>query len=362
VTSKSKGRIIYICDWLPPDFGAVGQYSLGFARGYARHGFDVILIGLSSNVERKTIENDGVGRLKIVRLPASLYDKARWPQRLAWTLRTNLKLVHAVDLEAGSAEKIIFTGAPPFLLYFLVLGNLLWRRRLVYRITDFHPECLMASLVQVPAALRLFHRLTCVMRRWVDEFQVLGYDQMRRLEEIGIPAERITLKRDPVPVAVTGNECPLALPAELAGYRLLLYSGNWGVAHDVDTLVEGYVRHHREGTGRVGLWLNAVGSGADRVEAELRAARVPVVRSRPVPLELLPRLLVTADVHLITLKDAFVGYVMPSKVYGCIASRRPTIFIGSAMSDVHLLCAQANHGAGYQRVSVGDAVGMMAAL
>ena len=25
-------RLVYLCDWLPPDFGAVGQYSLLFAR------------------------------------------------------------------------------------------------------------------------------------------------------------------------------------------------------------------------------------------------------------------------------------------------------------------------------------------
>jgi hypothetical protein len=25
-------RLVYICDWLPPDFGAVGQYAMLFAR------------------------------------------------------------------------------------------------------------------------------------------------------------------------------------------------------------------------------------------------------------------------------------------------------------------------------------------
>ena len=41
-------RLVYICDWLPPDFGAVGQYAVLFAREWARDGWDVTLVGLTS--------------------------------------------------------------------------------------------------------------------------------------------------------------------------------------------------------------------------------------------------------------------------------------------------------------------------
>ena len=69
-----------------------------------------------------------------------------------------------------------------------------------------------------------------------------------------------------------------------------------------------------------------------------------------------------ADVHLITLEDAFVGYVMPSKVYACIASGRPILFIGSADSDVHALCRRSLPPDYYVRVDVGDADGVCSAL
>ena len=52
----------------------------------------------------------------------------------------------------------------------------------------------------------------------------------------------------------------------------------------------------------------------------------------------LASLLITPDAHLITLSDAFVGYVLPSKVHGCVASNKPILFIGSDRSDVHRLC------------------------
>ena len=41
-------RVVIIADWLPPDFGAVGQYMQLRARALAEQGHDVTLIGLAS--------------------------------------------------------------------------------------------------------------------------------------------------------------------------------------------------------------------------------------------------------------------------------------------------------------------------
>jgi hypothetical protein len=355
-------RLVYLCDWLPPDFGAVGQYSLLFARERAARGEDVVLGGLSSAVDSTAEEQPGAGRLRIVRLRARTYDRGDLRTRALWTLETNLALLWRLRREISRADEVLFTGSPPFMIHLLAPLNLLWRRRLTYRITDFHPECLIAELGRAPAALRLFHRLTVLLRRRVHRFEVLGEDQRRRLLEIGIPPERIVLKRDPSPVEIPAGTEPLDLPEELRGRKVLLYSGNFGVAHEHETFVEGYRRHHREGSGRVGLWLNATGARADRVEEILRREGLPVHRSRPLPLDLLPRLLVTPDAHLITLRDEFVGYVLPSKVYGCVQSGRPVLYVGSERSDVHLLAAGELPAGRYHRVDVGDPAGVARAL
>jgi hypothetical protein len=199
----------------------------------------------------------------------------------------------------------------------------------------------------------LIYKITIFWRRRVHEFEVLGYDQAERLREIGIPEHRIRLKRDPSPISIPPDTRPLGRPAEFEGKHLLLYSGNWGVAHDVQTFVDGYAAHHRQGRAHVVLWLNAVGSGADRVEQILRRGGLPFVRTQPVPLEQLAALLLAPDSHLITLSDAFVGFALPSKVHACIASQKPIVFIGSRRSDVHLLCEEGPSL--YRRVAVGDA-------
>ena len=81
-------------------------------------------------------------------------------------------------------------------------------------------------------------------------------------------------------------------------------------------------------------------AGRKRSRRRSKQRSLPFVRGAPVPREQLASLLVTPDAHLITLSDAFVGFVLPSKVHGCIASGRQVLFIGSAASDVHRLCTE----------------------
>jgi hypothetical protein len=134
------------------------------------------------------------------------------------------------------------------------------------------------------------------------------------------------------------------------------------VAHDETTLIEALHLHHVRGSGRFGLWLNATGAKADRVAARLRGLSLPIHQSAPVALDELARLLVTPDAHLVTLRDEFVGYVLPSKVWGCVESGRPVVFVGSAASDVHRICAERLPVQAYRRVDVGDAAGLALAL
>lgn len=355
-------ELVCICDWLPPDFGAVGQYALQFAREEAARGKAVALYGLSSARSSEAQEAHGPGTLKIARLQAPVYDRTNLRARAWWTLRTNFALVGRALRDMRRAREVLFTGSPPFMLHLLAPLNLFLRKKLVYRITDFFPECLMAEYSPPPRFLRLLHRLTLFWRRRVSVLEVLGEDQKRRLVEAGIPGERIRLRRDSSPVAITPHTRPLALPAALAGKKVLLYSGNFGVAHEHETFLAAYRRHHREGGRRVALWLNAQGARADALERSLEAEALPFHRTRPLPLEQLASLLITADAHLITLRDEFVGYVLPSKVYGCVASGKPILYIGSVESDVHLLCRAKQTPGRYFHADVGDEQAVFRAL
>ena len=261
------------------------------------------------------------------------------------------------SFESGDSR---FTGSPPYLLHFVAPLALLLGVRTRYRITDFHPECLIAARERPSRLLGGLLALTNFWRRRIESFEVIGEDQLKRLQDTGIPRERIALVRDGSPVAFAAAEASEKLPADLEGHCVLLYSGNYGIAHEVETVAEGYKLHYRQGTGRVRLWLSAAGAGAEDLAKRFAREGLPFHRSAPVPLERLAGLLRAPHAHLVTLKDRFVGFVMPSKIYACLDSGRPVIFVGSADSDVDLLARAAR--VGYWRVSCGDAAGFAAAL
>jgi hypothetical protein len=322
----------------------------------------VALYGLSAIAGSEQVENHGTGSLRIVRLGAALYDRTNFRARAWWTLKTNLALVSRAMRDMRNCREILFTGSPPFMLHVVAPLNIFLRKRLVYRISDFFPECMLLEYKKVPLVLRALYRLTQFWRRRIAQFEVLGEDQRRRLLESGIAPGRIVLRRDSSPVSIGRGTAPLRRPAELAGYRILLYSGNFGVAHDYETFLGGYRRHHRSGEGRLALWLNAIGRGADVLESALKEEGLPHFRTRPVPMEQLASLLVTPDAHLITLREPFWGYVLPSKVYGCLASGRPILFVGPKASDVHALCCEAHDARAYFHAGTGDPGAVLQAL
>ena len=267
-----KRRLVYICDWLPPDFGAVGQYAMLFAREWAKSGWEVTLVGLTSGEPRRDPnEPIGEGTLEVIRIHRPTYEKQRLAERLLWTIVSNLVLLKAAFGSMRRADAVLFTGSPPLMLHFIAPLNLIIRKKLIYRITDFHPECLIAERGQAGFLVNVLLRLTRFWRRRIDMFEVLGLDQARRLAESGIPEERIELKRNPSPVVFSPRLRPLQLPDALRdGSGVILYSGNWGVAHDDDTFIEAYSEYFRQSRHGLKFWLNAVGAKADRVENELR--------------------------------------------------------------------------------------------
>ena len=138
-------RLVYICDWLPPDFGAVGQYAVLFARQWASEGWAVTLVGLTSGPSnRQAAEPVGDGSLEVC-IHRRTYKKQKFVARLVWTVVSNVLLLAAAFRAMRRADAVLFTGSPPLMLHFIAPLNLLLRKQLIYRITDFHPECLIAE-------------------------------------------------------------------------------------------------------------------------------------------------------------------------------------------------------------------------
>ena len=275
-------RFVYICDWLPPDFGAVGQYAMLVARQRANEGWAVTLVGLTSGQStRLPVDAVAEGSLEIIRVHRPTYQKQKFVARLVWTVGSNLVLLGAAFKAMQRADTILFTGSPPLMVHFIAPLNILLRKKLIYRITDFHPECLIAERGHPGLALSLLLRLTRFWRRRIDAFEVLGVDQARRLAESGIAEGRMRLRPDFSPVTFTPGLVPDPLPEQLrGGAGVILYSGNWGLAHDETTFIDAYTRYSQQSNSGPSLLAECHGR-----KSRSRGKRAACARDPHLPLE-----------------------------------------------------------------------------
>ena len=85
--------------------------------------------------------------------------------------------------------------------------------------------------------LALLDRLTLFWRDAWPRFEVLGEDQRRACSTAAFAPERIDVAARSVTGAIGSSHLPLRRRRSSAGYRILLYSGNFGVAHDYETFL-----------------------------------------------------------------------------------------------------------------------------
>ncbi|HJS07628.1 MAG TPA: glycosyltransferase family 4 protein [Pirellulales bacterium] len=125
---------------------------------------------------------------------------------------------------------------------------------------------------------------------------------------------------------------------------VLMYSGNLGVVHEVDT-IDNVIRCTKM---LAQFTMCVIGDGAHRARLE-RVARDEQwshVQFLPYqPEETLRFSLTAAHVHLVTLKPDMSGLSVPSKIYGILAAGRPVIFIGPEDSEAAIIVREARCGA-----------------
>jgi len=177
-------------------------------------------------------------------------------------------------------------------------------------------------------------------RRQATGVIVLGPCMAKRLVSRGVPADRILL-------------CPnwadgaALFPKQFAsdGRLKVLYSGNFGLAHDFETVV-GALEELGTDPGFSFLF-----SGGGPRWAQLQAICTDRGYSSCSfqsfqPREALNDLLGWCDVGLVTQKDGTQGTVVPSKTYGLMAAGRGIVYVGPEEATPATVLAE--HSAGWR--------------
>jgi colanic acid biosynthesis glycosyl transferase WcaI len=184
--------------------------------------------------------------------------------------------------------------------------------------------------------LGTLRQLVRLYLRRADRIVAIGETMKLRLEEKGAPAARIEV----IPNWVDSTELT-PQPRDNAWARehgldrgfVVMHSGNVGHAQDLDSLVRAatFLRDLDD------LRIVIVGFGARHGELVTLARRLEVtetVRFLPYqPREALAQSLSTADLHYVGLAKGLSGYVVPSRLYGILATARPVLVAADEESE-----------------------------
>jgi glycosyltransferase involved in cell wall biosynthesis len=266
----------------------------------------------------------------------------RTPRLLAGDVH-RLKLLKQIGFYACSLPILAFRRRPalfvtqtnpPLLVPLVTIVALVHRRPFVIIAQDIYPEVLFAHgmMRRNGIAGRLLRRLFTWAYRRATKVVALGDTMRERLIEKGVSGRRVRVISN---WATGDTSIDLAKSDELrfewnlGNQFVILYSGNIGAAHDVETPIS-VLRLLRDRSLNVTLLF--MGNGT-RLESARRAATAAgltdAVCFRPfVPFSRLPHVLGLADLALVTLREGFEGLVVPSKLLGYMARGLPTVYIG----------------------------------
>jgi len=359
-------RILLLNQTYAPDHAATAQHAHDLARHLVAHGHTVTAVASRSLYgergaalpRRETIEG-----VQVERVGSSLFGKAGLLARLLDFGLFYLAATWRV-LRLPRQDAMVCFTTPPFIALVGLLARRVKGGRVVLWSMDLYPDAPVAlgAMRAGHPLVRLAERLDRFCLRRVDAVVALGRCMRDRLLAKGADPGRLEVigvwSDDEEVDPGRAGENPYRAEWAIGDRLLVMYSGNFGLAHDVDTFLDAAERLAGEDRVRFAF----VGGGKRKAEVERRVREAGprhCILAPYQPRERLGELLAAADLHLVTMRPGSEGIVVPSKFYGIMAAGRPALLVGGGASEIALTIAEERCGAA---VEVGDAAGLADAI
>jgi len=305
--------------------------------------YDVTVIAGAAPEAVARQERNGV---EIVRVRSTTYARARLSRR-ALNYLTYVVGVMWKGLFARRPDLVICMTDPPFIGAIARVVALRFRAPLLVIAQDVFPEiAVKLGRLRNPLLVRSLRLLVDSSLRSADRVIAIGDTMKRRLEEKGVQADRIRVIPNWVDVhrvRPAPRDNPWAREHRLTKRFVVMHSGNVGHAQDLDTLIRActFLRDLDN------LAVRIIGGGARREELIQLSRRLSAEKVRFMhwqPYELRSLSISTADIHVVGLARGLAGYVVPSRLYGVLATGRPVIAAAEAESETAQLVARVGCG------------------
>jgi glycosyltransferase involved in cell wall biosynthesis len=246
-------------------------------------------------------------------------------------------------LKADSNTVIFIVSNPPFLGFFALLVNLVKKTRYVVLVYDIHPDTIISFgvLSKNSFAVKLWRSMNQrVWNRSIAVYTIGNVMAENLTKQFNVKSTKLGRVGVIPPWADTNKIKPIEkidnpLSDELGQESkvTILYSGNMGISHDIDSILQAAkILKNEENIaflliGEGEKWQDAVDFQKNNDLSNLQVLPLQ-------PEEKLPYTMALADISLVALDDGAEGFMIPSKMFYYMAAGSAVIGICRGRNDV----------------------------
>lgn len=350
--SERSLHLSIITQFYPPDYAATGQLIEELAFQLSQQEIKVqIFTGQPGYAfERKSAPTtEAYDRLVVRRSRTTQI----WPQRirgkvingLLFCLRSGIHLLK----HSQRGNVLLVTTAPPYLPVLGLLANLCFKLPYICLIYDLYPDVAIQLNVvsQKNWLAQIWHEINRAVWGRSRQIIVLSPTMKQRITtKYPALADKISVihswanPNTIVPIAKQDNW--FATQHKLTEKFTVLYSGNMGRCHDMETILEAANQLQQEA-----IQFVFIGSGAQYQGCVDQAQDMGLNNCLFLPYQdkqTLPYSLTACDLSLVSISPGMEGLVAPSKLYGTLAAGRPVAIICESHSYLRQILSAADCG------------------
>jgi glycosyltransferase involved in cell wall biosynthesis len=365
VRNNRRIKLSIITQFFPPDYAATGQLIEELALQLGRQGLPVDIFTGQPGYAYNKESAPAIEHLEQVKIKRSRMTRI-WSKRirgkalngLLFCLRSGVHLLRT----RSRGDVLLLTTAPPFLPLLGYLVHKTFGLPYVCLLYDLYPDVAVELKVVSHEhwAVRLWDTINRHVWRRAQKIIVLSSTMKDRVvakcPEIKDKISVIHNWADPnqiVPIAKHQNWFAKAF--NLVDTFTVLYSGNMGRCHDMETILAAAKLLKDQP-----IQFVFIGNGAKREGFRAQASQLGLHNCQFLPYQdkqNLPYSLTACDLSLVSVSPGMEGLVAPSKLYAALAAGRPLAIICEPHSYLRAMLQESGCGEAF---SNGDAEGLAA--
>jgi glycosyltransferase involved in cell wall biosynthesis len=325
-------HVLLLNQFFHPDVSAVAQLATDLAEDLVTAGFRVTALAARGSYlgGARLPEREEYSGVRIIRVQSTSFGKSSIAARIADYGSFLISAFGRLAI-AEKPDVILAMSTPPFVSAAGAAIRSLRGTRFVYWAQDLYPELAVefGLLRRGSPVTRMLEWASARIVLRADAVITLGEAMAARLVGKGARPERVHIVpnwADPDAIRPIPHEAnPFRAAHGLDGKRVVLYSGNLGRGHDLETVLAAAESFR----GRDDVVFLFIGDGARKDMVSAAARENPCIRMLPYqPRATLSQSLSAGDLHLVTQDTNTEGLMEPSKLYGAMAAGRPVLYVG----------------------------------